>query len=80
MALFFHSIASIVLAECACASLSFTSFTDVPSLVCVESKYLVATCVKFLVSFTYGHEVAGSNLTRIQIGKPNHLRATKVKQ
>ena len=40
MALFFHSIASLVMAECACASLIFTSFTDVPSLVCVEPKYL----------------------------------------
>ena len=28
------------MAECACASLIFTSFTDVPSLVCVEPKYL----------------------------------------
>ena len=27
MALFFHSIASLVMAECACASLIFTSFT-----------------------------------------------------
>ena len=40
MALFFHSIASLVMAECACASLIFTSFTDVPSLVCVEPKHL----------------------------------------
>ena len=41
MALFFHSsIASPVMAECACASLVFTSFTDVLSLVCVEPKYL----------------------------------------
>ena len=30
MALFFHSIASYVMAECACPSLIFTSFTDVP--------------------------------------------------
>ena len=40
MALFFHSTASLVVAECACASLIVTSFTDVPSLVCVEPKYL----------------------------------------
>ena len=40
MALFFHSIANLVMAECACASLIFTSFTDVPSLVCVALKYL----------------------------------------
>ena len=38
--LFFHSIASLVLAECACASLFFTSFTDFLSVVCVEPKYL----------------------------------------
>ena len=40
MALFFHSNASLVMAECACANLIFTSFIDVPSLVCVEPKYL----------------------------------------
>ena len=40
MVLFFHSIASLVMVQCACASLNFTSFTDVPSLVCVEPKYL----------------------------------------
>ena len=40
MALFFHSIASLVMAQCAFASLIFTSFTDVRSLVCVEPKYL----------------------------------------
>ena len=41
MALFFHSIASlVVMAECACASLIFTFFTDVLSLVCVEPKYM----------------------------------------
>ena len=28
IALFFHSIASLVMAECACASLIFTSFTE----------------------------------------------------
>ena len=39
MALFFNSIA-IVIAEGACASVIFTSFTDIPSLVCVEPKYL----------------------------------------
>ena len=33
MALFFHSIASLVMVEYACASLIFTSFIDVPSLV-----------------------------------------------
>ena len=31
MALFFHSIASLAMAEFACVSLIFTSFTDVPS-------------------------------------------------
>ena len=36
----FHSIASLVMAECAGASLIFTSFTDFPSLVCVEPKYV----------------------------------------
>ena len=40
MALFFHSIASLVMAECACPSVIFTSFTDAPSLFCVEPKYL----------------------------------------
>ena len=38
MALFFLSIASLV-TECACASPIFTSFSDVPSLVCVEPKF-----------------------------------------
>ena len=40
MALFFRSIASLVMAECACVSLIFTSFTDVSYLVCVDPKYL----------------------------------------
>ena len=40
MALLFHSIASLVVAECAYVSLIFTSFIDVPSLVCVDLKYL----------------------------------------
>ena len=40
MALFLHSIASLVMSECARASLIFTSSTDVPSLVRVEPKYL----------------------------------------
>ena len=33
-----NSTPSLVMAECACASLIFTSFNDVPSLVC-ESVY-----------------------------------------
>ena len=40
MALFFNSIASLVMAECACTGLIFTYFADVPSLVYVEPKYL----------------------------------------
>ena len=40
MAVFFHSIASLVMAECACASMIFTSFIDVPFLVCVDRRYL----------------------------------------
>ena len=40
MALFFQSIARLVIAECACANLIFTPFIDVPSLVCVDPKYL----------------------------------------
>ena len=35
-----HGTANIVMAECACASLIFTSFNDVPKLVCVDLKYL----------------------------------------
>ena len=37
---FFHSIASLIMVECACASLIFTSFFDVQSLVCVDPTYL----------------------------------------
>ena len=37
---FSHNTASLDMAECACASLIFTSFNDVPSLVCVDHKYL----------------------------------------
>ena len=40
MALFFHSIDRLVMAECACASQICTSVTDVLSLVCVEPKSL----------------------------------------
>ena len=40
MQLFLHSIASFVIAECACASLMLTSFIDVPSLVCVDPRYM----------------------------------------
>ena len=40
MVLFFHSIASLVVAECACASLILTSFIDVLPLVCVDPRYL----------------------------------------
>ena len=42
IALFFflQSIASLVIAECACASLIFASFIDVLSLVCVDPKFL----------------------------------------
>ena len=40
MALFFHSTASLVMAECACVSLIFTSLNDVQSLVCVDCNYL----------------------------------------
>ena len=39
MALFVHSIASLVMAEFAYANLIFSSFTDVPFSVCVEAKY-----------------------------------------
>ena len=40
MALFFHGIASLVIAECACASLIIIFCIDVPSLVCVDPRYL----------------------------------------
>ena len=40
MALFFHSIAGIAMAEFACANLIFTSFADILSLVCFVPKYL----------------------------------------
>ena len=40
VALCFYSTAILVLAECACASLIFTSFNDVPSLDRVDPKYL----------------------------------------
>ena len=40
MALFSLSTASLVMTECTCASLIFTSFNDVPPLVCVDPKYL----------------------------------------
>ena len=49
MALFFHSVASLVNAECACAGLIFTSFIDVPYLVCVNPRYL--NC-QFLTAFS----------------------------
>ena len=39
IALLFHSIARLGMAERACASL-ITSFDGVPSLVCVDTKYL----------------------------------------
>ena len=45
MALFFHSTASLVMAECACTSLIITSFIDVPSLVSVDPRYL--NCLKY---------------------------------
>ena len=38
--LFLQSMVNLVMAECACASLTFTSFNDLPSLVCVDPKYL----------------------------------------
>ena len=38
--MFFQSIASLVVAECACASLILTSFTNGPSLVCLDPRYL----------------------------------------
>ena len=42
MALFFHSTASLVIAECACAGLIFT---DVSSVICADPMYLNwATC------------------------------------
>ena len=41
IALFFHSTASLVMAECACASLIFTPFNVVPSLLGVDPKYLI---------------------------------------
>ena len=40
MTLFFHSIAILFMAECTCASLIFTFFIDVPSLVCVGLRCL----------------------------------------
>ena len=40
MVLFFHSIASLVMAEYACASPIFTSFINALPLVCVDPKYL----------------------------------------
>ena len=40
MALFSHSIASLFKAECASASLTFTSFSDVSPVACVDPKYL----------------------------------------
>ena len=36
MALFLQSNANFVIAERACTSLIYTSFTDVPSVVCVD--------------------------------------------
>ena len=50
MALFFHSIASLVTAECACASLIFTSFIEVPSLVCVGCQSLLHSALYHLQS------------------------------
>ena len=40
MIMLLYSIASLVMSECACVSLILTTFTDVPSLVCVEPKHL----------------------------------------
>ena len=44
MVLFFQS-QSLVITECACASLIFTSFVDVPSSVCADPK-----CLKWFTS------------------------------
>ena len=40
MAVFPHSIAGLVTADYDCARLIFTSFIDVPSLVCVDPRYM----------------------------------------
>ena len=40
MALLLQSTASLVMAQCTCASLIFTSLNDAPSVVCMEPKYL----------------------------------------
>ena len=40
MDLFFHNIAGLIMADCACGSLIFISFIDIPSLVYEEHKYL----------------------------------------
>ena len=37
---FSHSGSTLVMAECACAILTFTSFNDAPSLVCMDPRYL----------------------------------------
>ena len=56
MALFFHSIAGLVIAECACASLIFTSFIDFPSLVCVDPFELVHFFQRFSIhSFIHSY-------------------------
>ena len=58
MALFFHSIANLVMTECACASLIFASFYDILSLVYLDPWYLnwstsssVFPIIRMLVDF-----------------------------
>ena len=61
MALFCHSIASLVEPECACASVIFTSFIDIPSLVCVDPRYLNLSTSSSVLPFIHilvnGHDL-----------------------
>ena len=65
MALFFHSTASLVIAEC--PSLILTQFNDVPYLVCVDPKYLKWTTSSNTFPFIHMlvHSLGLMLLTRI---------------
>ena len=53
MALFSHCISSLVMAEFDCASLIFTSFIDVPSLVYADLRYLEWSTSSCVFPFIY---------------------------
>ena len=55
------------MAECACASLIFTSFIDVPSWVCVDPKYLNWSTSSIALPFILHMLVDGLGLMPLRI-------------